>query len=280
MPSYQYPLPDNGAKNHASSGHRPADVAVTHRLATWETCIMNKHYPAVLITILAALLIAGCSGGGVDINVSGTTTSLPSQGYSVHTLQFSNVDFDEIEIMNSFAVVVQYGDHFDIEIEIDSQYRDLVSVSQDGVRLKVQFDPAFQGDIRAQVARGIVTLPLLNELRTSGSAFVDFAGFTQSTLRIRQSGSSHVEGSNGRIDFIDANLSGSSNLQLTNVLPAAASNVELSGSSHVALYMMDGATITGSASGSANVGYFGNDVSVLVSTSNAATVTWLGSDAN
>lgn len=241
---------------------------------------MNIHYRAVLLTTFVALLIGACSGGGVDINVSGTTTLPPPQSYNVNTLRFSNVDFDEIEILNSFAVVVQYGDHFDVEIEIDSQFRDLVSVSQDGVRLKIQFDPAFQGDIRAQVARGIVTLPLLNELRTSGSAFVDFAGFTQSTLRIRQSGSSHVEGSNGRIDFIDASLSGSSKLSLTNLLPVAASNVRLSGSSHAALYMMDGATITGSASGSANVGYFGNDVSVLVSTSNSASVTWLGYDAN
>ncbi len=231
------------------------------------------------VTLWVALIVAACGGGGggsPDVTDPPHPVVPPPQGVSTDTVKFGNTGFAEIEIRNSFAFIVQYGDRFDIEMTVDSQYSDLVSVTQEGVRLTIEFDPGFTGDIRAQVARGIVTLPLLNVLDVQNSAFVDMAGFNQSYLQIRQNGSSHVEGANGQFDLVDAVLNGSSHLSLTGVSPLAAVNVMSNGSSQATLGMMDGGTLTGSATGSSNVSYYGRDVSLLVDTHDTATITWLG----
>lgn len=241
---------------------------------------MKRIIHRTWLWLYIAVFAAACGGGGSDAGAPNSATFPPPTSVTVDTLRFTNVDFDEVEILNSFAFIVQFGDRFDIEVEIDSDYSHLVSVTQEGVRVKIQFDPTFTGDIQAQVARGIVTLPLLNVLETKGSAFVDIAGFNQSYMQIRQSGSSHIEGSNSRIDFADVSLNGSSKLLLTNMSPLPAANVELGGSSQATLDMAIGGTLSGSAAGSSNVSYFGDNVSVLVNTFNTATVTWLGSDSD
>ena len=239
---------------------------------------MGKTLKKLWVTVWVAYVAAACGGGGGGNAAGNPVTAPPPAGVTVDMLQFGNTDFTEIQISNSFAFIVQYGDQFDIEVEVDQQYSHLVSVTQEGVRLTVQFDPTFTGDIRAQVARGIVTLPVLSVLELDGSAFVDLAGFNQSFLQTIQSGSSHIEGNNSRIDFVDAALDGSSHLDLQHVSPLPAANMALSGNSQATLSMMTGGTLTGTARDSSNLSYFGTSVSVAVQTYNSATVTWLGAN--
>lgn len=235
---------------------------------------MYRRSDNLWIVLMAAFIFAACGGGGGADSPPNPVTE--STGITIDTLRFTNTNFSEVEIKNSFAFIVQFGDHFDVEVEIDRQYSHLVSVVQDGVRLSIRFDPAFTGDIRAQVARGVVTLPLLNALQVDGSAFVDMAGFEQSYLQTYQSGSSHVVGTDNRIDFVDAVLSGSSHLDLQDSAPLPAANAALSGNSQATLRVMGGGTLTGSVAGSSNLSYFGASVSVMVQTDDTATVTWLG----
>ena len=227
------------------------------------------------ITAWLACLITACGGGDGG---SDPVVPPPPPRVVIDNLQFANGGFSEVEIRNSFAFIVQEGEDFDISVEIDRDYSHLVSVTQEGARLTIEFDPTFTGNIRAQVARGIVTLPVLEVLELDGSAFVDIAGFNQSFLRTIQSGNSHIEGANSRIDLIDASLSGSSRLDLQGVSALPAANVALSGSSQATLNMMTGGTLTGTASGSSNLSYFGDSVNVSVQTQNTATVTWLGTN--
>ena len=237
---------------------------------------MYKKLSKFWITASLALAIAACGGGSGGTSPRNPVTSSPPPGLPVDTLRFENTGFTEVEIRNSFAFIVQHGDEFSIEVEIDREYSQLVSVTQEGVRLTIEFDPTFSGDIRAQVARGIVTLPVLDLLRVDGSVFVDLAGFNQSFLQIIQSGSSHIVGANSRIDFFDAVLNGSCHLDLRHVTPLPAANVVLNGSSQATLSLMTGGTLTGSAAGSSNLSFFGASISLAVQTFNLATVTWLG----
>ncbi|MGI9203738.1 MAG: GIN domain-containing protein, partial [Woeseiaceae bacterium] len=215
-------------------------------------------------------------GGGGSSSVPNPVTSPPPAGATVDNLSFTNTDFTEVAISNSFAVIVQYGDRFDIEMEVDTQYSHLVTVTQEGVRMKIQYDPNFKGDIRAQVAKGIVTLPSLQVLEVDGSAIVDVAGFTQSFLQIRQNGSSHVEGNNSRFDFVDASLNGSAHLSLLGFSPVPAINIEAHGSGQAMLSLMDGGTLTGTASGNANVSFYGRNLIVQSNALQSATFTWMG----
>lgn len=241
--------------------------------------IMKRKISSTFILTVITCAVAACGGGGGDAK-QGAVNLPTTPTVATTTREFPNTGFTEVEIKNSFAFIVQYGDQFGIEVTIDSNYSNLVSVTQEGVRLRVQFDPTFQGDIRAQVARGIVTLPLLETIEMSESAFVDLAGFNQSFLQIAQSGSSHIEGANSRVDFVDATLSGSSHLSLQNFAPLPATNIDTTGNSQATINMMDGATLTGSASGSSNISYYGNSVSQQISTRDTATVTWLGASLN
>ena len=237
---------------------------------------MNYRIEKTLIVLLVASVISACGGG--QSGPAGAT--LPISNAQTKTLNFQNSNFTELEIGNSFAFIVQYGDRFAIDVTVDEQYSDLVVVSQDGVRLSVGFDPDFRGNIHAQTAIGIVTLPMLDVIKSSGSALVDMAGFTQSYIQIAQSGSSHIEAANCQFDLISATLDGSSHLSLKHISPLPAANVDLAGSSQVILSMMIGGTLTGSAIGSSHVGYYGNNVNQQVRSANSAAVTWLGNTVN
>ncbi len=248
---------------------------ITKRVRNMAYRIGNSFISAAFMCLLAA-----CGGGGGGGEVNQAVVLPPPPVVSTKTLRFSNTGFTEVEIRNSFAFIVQYGDQFAVEVTVDADYSNLVSVQQDGVRLRVEFDPTFTGDIRAQVARGIVTLPTLSTIELNGSAFVDMAGFSQSFLQIVQSGSSHIEGANSQFDFVSATLSGSSHLSLQDIAPLPAANVETSGSTQATLNLMTAGTLTGSASGSSNISYYGHSVSQQVSTRDSATVTWLGGTRN
>ena len=237
---------------------------------------MNYRIEKTLIVALVSSVISACGGGG-----SGPAGAIPPiASAQTKTLTFQNSNFTELEIGNSFAFIVQYGDRFAIEVTVDEQYSDMVLVSQNGVRLSVGFNPDFRGDIHAQTAFGIVTLPVLDVIESSGSALVDMAGFTQSYIQFAQTGSSHIEAANCQFDLISATLDGSSHLSLQHISPLPAANVDLAGSSQVILSMMNGGTLTGSAIGSSHVGYYGNNITQQVRSVNSAAVTWLGNTVN
>ena len=226
------------------------------------------------ILATAACVLTACGGGGGGGGSSSGSSGDPA--FRTETRTFTNTGFTEVEIRNSFAFVVQAGDHFAVEVTVDADDIGLVQANQEGDRLRIEFDPSYRGDIRTQVARGVITLPTLNQIGTSGSAFVDVAGFEQSYLEIVQAGSSHVELSNSRIDMLTAVLDGNSHLSIENANPVAAVHALLSGSSQAIFKIADGGTLTGSASGSSNISYYGLSVSAIVTTFNSATVTWLG----
>ena len=224
--------------------------------------------------LITSFGLMACGGGGGDTI---DPPPPPPPPKPTVTLEFDLTDFTEVAFRNSFEFIVQEGDQFAIEVTIDEEYADLVDVAKDGNRLSIGFREDFTGDIRAETAEGIVTLPTLTAVEVANSAIVTAAGFTGSFLEVDLSGSSILEGPNNNFDFVDATLTGSSVLQLEDIAPVPAANAELSGSSHAVINMMAGGTLTGSASGDSNLSYYGDNVSVQVQTFNTASVTRLGS---
>lgn len=221
------------------------------------------------------LVACGGGGGGSAANTTPPPTQLPPP--NVANLTFGYTDFTEVAVRNSFEVVVQEGSEYSVSITVDTEYADLVEVTREGVRLRIGFREDFTGDIRATTLEGIVTVPRLTAVEIINSAVVTVAGFTGSFLEVNLSGSAVLEAPNNRIDFVGATLSGSSLLQFQDIAPLASAHIELSGSSQATVNMMNGGTLTGTASGSSSLFYYGDSLFVDVATHNTASVTRLGS---
>ncbi len=195
---------------------------------------------------------------------------------ATETLSYSFTDFSEIAVRDSFAILVQPGETFAVELTVDAGLGELVAVDQEGDRLQIGFRDDYYGDIRARTLEGTITLPALTGITLSNSARAMVAGFGGSYLQIDLSGSSLLEVAISAFDFVSETLGGSSQLLLEHIAALPAAHVELSGSSRSRLNIMPGGTLTGFASGSSRISYYGSDLSVYVSTTGTARVNKLG----
>lgn len=215
--------------------------------------------------------LVACGGGG-----EATNPPIPVPRPSTVNLSFDFADFTELAVRNSFEIIVQEGDQPSVSITIDEQYADLVSVVNESGRLRIGFREDFAGDIRATTLEGVVTMPRLTAVEVINSAVVTMAGFVGSFLEVSLSGSANLEGANNRIDFVGATLSGSSRLQFRDIAPVPSAHIELSGSSSATINMASGGTLTGIASGSSNLFYYGDSLFVSVDAVDTASVVRLG----
>lgn len=228
-----------------------------------------------LVVILLGLLgITGCGGGGGDS--TSPPPPPPPPANATETVTFAETDFSEITVGASFQIAVQRSDDFGVELTVDEDITDLLAVTREGARLRIGFREDFVGDIRAQTLEGVVRLPALARVELEGSAQTTINGFTGSALEIALSGSSILESSSTTMDFLSATLAGNSQLLFENSPALPAAHVELTGSSLCTLNIMAGGTLTGSASGSSHLSYWGTNISLDVTTSNTASVTRLG----
>ena len=72
-----------------------------------------RTFDSFLLAAVACILV-GCGSGGGGSSSGGPAS--PSVGTETRT--FTNTGFTEVEIRNSFAFIVQEGDHFAIEVTV------------------------------------------------------------------------------------------------------------------------------------------------------------------
>lgn len=226
--------------------------------------------------------LTACEGGFNEVwippLVPGAPLTLPPPPVpgATETRNYSLSDFSEIEIRDSFSIIVQQGDEFAIELTVDRGLGNLVAVDLDGERLRIGFRDDFYGDIRARTLEGVVTLPAISGIELDNSARAVLAGFETSFMDIRLNGSAQLAVALCHFDFVSAVLGGSSQLLLELIAPLPAAHVELSGSSRATLNLMAGGTLTGFASGSSGIDYYGSDISLDVASWGSASLKHLG----
>ena len=231
--------------------------------------VMNTIKTAIVFLFAILCLIASSGGGGGG---GGGSQEPPA----TETLNFPLQDFNEIEVEDSFEILVQQGSDFAIEITVDEGLGNLVEVKKVGTELQIGFRDDFIGDIRSTITEGVVTMPATLSIELLNSARVEMDGFSGSSLQVNLSGSSIADISNGSFDLVFAVLSGSSLLSMIDVVPLPDVNAELAGSSLATFNMLSGGELTGFATGSSNLAYFGSNLTLNVITGGTATVTRLG----
>lgn len=238
-------------------------------ISSFVITVMNAIKTSIVFLVAIICLVASSGGGGGG---GGGSQDPPA----TETLNFSLQDFNEIEVEDSFEIVVQQGSDFAIEITVDEGLGSLVEVKKVGTELQIGFRDNFTGDIRSTITEGVVTMPAISSVELLNSARVDMDGLSGSSLQINLSGSSSADISNGSFDLVFAMLSGSSQLSMVDVVPLPDVNAELTGSSMATLNMLSGGDLIGFATGSSKLAYFGSNLTLNVTTSGTATVTRLG----
>ena len=100
--------------------------------------------------------------------------------------------------------------------------------------------------------------------------------FNGSFLDVNLAENSMLEAQKLRFDFLTVNAAGQSTLLMEDVSPLPAADVNLSGASSATLNMMDNSVLTGTATGTSSLGYYGTNVTDLVVTDLTSTVARLG----
>lgn len=227
----------------------------------------TRHYIA---TGFAAFLI-GCGGGGGSGGVSPPPPPPPENPV---TVDFALADFTGVKIDASFDLAIQQGNEFAVEVTIDSSFANDLDVTVNNKMLQVGFKP--NTDIRARTLEAVIVMPAIDQIELTGSVVGTVAGFSGNTLDVLLSGNAFLEGINLTYNYVTVNGNGSAGFDMSDIAPLPGVDVQLVGSGAVTLNLMDFATVTGALAGDASLFYYGTNVNLQVSTSNAASVTRLG----
>jgi hypothetical protein len=144
--------------------------------------------------------------------------------------------FDRIELQGGSDLHVQVNAPLGLSVRAPSAWaRALVTEVRDGTLYIYRAEGAEPAQRSAWGGSGNVevTVPALVELHSSGSAEARLEGFTGGDLRIELSGSGDVR-ARGRVERLEASLSGSGDLQLAD-LTAREAFVRIPGSGEAVL---------------------------------------------
>lgn len=219
---------------------------------------MNKErISRIWILGLFLLSTAGMLyGGGITETGSG---KLVTEKYDLN-------NFTEIDVSGSWNIKIVKGP-YDVVVEVDDNILEYVWVEKRGNSLVI--DTKNVRIINATF-NAIVSLPNLEKIVTSGSSRVRFSEFNAEELTIKSSGSSGITGSDCTVEQLKIDSSGSSDIDLEECDTTDAS-INLSGSTHVKL-TMTGGELTGEASGSGSITYFGEVDSLDIQTSGSSRI--------
>ena len=226
---------------------------------------MKKYRLCVLV--LSFALIAGCNDGGSETGGDGGGTNLTT---SV-TFPFDN--FTGVSVVGPFSVSIVLGP-YSIKVTVDSGLHRRLDVREEGQLLIVGFEPG--SEIDSQTMDVEIVMPTLASISLAGATVATISGFSGSTLEVQLSGAATLEGQTVSYDLLMANVDTTSVLLIEDVSPLPAADVNVSAVSSATVNLIDNAVLTGTATGTSSLGYYGSNVTVLVVTDLTSSVTRLG----
>lgn len=197
---------------------------------------------------------------------------------TVSTLTYDIANFTEISVPTVFGITVSQGAEYSVEVAIDSEAANRVSVTRNGSTLTIALEPE-DGDI--DVLDATVVMPALDRIDLSGVVNARLAGFNQPQMTINVGGVSRLSSDSLTLQNLTAKISGVSFLDLGGSRPLAFADIDVAGVSQATLNMDVGSTMTGSVSTGQGTGasvlyYYGTNVNVDVATNWPSTVVRLG----
>ncbi len=223
-------------------------------------------FHVTLLALLTTLASCGGSGGG-GVSGGGGGTNLTT------TVTFAFNDFTGVSVVGPFSVSIVPGP-YSIQVTVDSGLHRQLDVREEGQLLIVGFEPG--SEIDCQTMDVAIVMPALESISLAGVSVATISDFSGSVLDVQLAGAATLEGQNVSYDLLMANVDDVSVLLMEDVSPLPAADVNVTAVSSATVNLMDNAVLTGTATATSSLGYYGSNVTVLVVTDLTSSVTRLG----
>jgi hypothetical protein len=244
------------------------------------------------VTANAATTFSGGDPGDLQLDTEVTIDGVLGAGNQVRagriafgqlrsptkTLKYDFDGFTSISVPTVFGISVTHGTEYAVEVIIDEEATDRVTVTKDGANLTIALQ-AGNGMLETIDAR--ITMPVLERIDLTGVVYADLRGFDQAQMTINVGGVSNLRGDSLNIGHLRATVSGVSRMDLGDIRPIGQADIDVSGVSQATLNMGVGARLSGSVSTGQGTGvsalyYYGSNVVPEVMTGDNAWLVWLG----
>ncbi len=233
---------------------------------------MHQKSIYVAVIFLSFALVAGCSDGGSGTVGNGGVSGDGGTNLTTSvTFEFNN--FTGVSVVGPFSVSIVPGP-YSIRVTVDSGLHRRLDVREEGQLLIVGFEAG--SNIQSETMTVEIVMPTLESMSLAGATVATISDFSGSVLEVQLAGVATLEGQNLSFDLLMANVDATSVLLLEDVSPFPAADVNLSAVSSATVNMMDNGVLTGTATATSSLSYYGSNVSVIVATDLTSTVNRLG----
>jgi len=149
-----------------------------------------------------------------------------------------------------------------------------LDVREEGQLLIVGFEPG--NNIQSETMIVEIVMPTLESMSLDGATVTTISDFSDSVLDVQLAAAATLDGQNVSYDLLMANVDAASVLLMEDVSPLPAADVNVSAVSSATVNMMDSAVLTGTATATSSLGYYGSNVTVLVVNDLTSSITRLG----
>lgn len=170
-----------------------------------------KTAPSKSVLLIAAIALAAfLSGCNVDFEV-GFEEVIDGSGEDI-SWEVDAPDIAQIDVNNTFEVVLRPGASEIVRIEVDEKFEEYVIVEVDGDRLELSVDSNIS--LRDGQLRAVVGVSDLDSLALDGASQVLVDGALDGSLDLSVDGASTVDLGSSRFDELAADLNGASRVMM------------------------------------------------------------------
>jgi ribosomal protein L40E len=226
----------------------------------------NKPFPIALIAVIAAVLALGLVLLPLFLGQWSPLGIIVGSGHPVTQNQpFSN--FTSVSVSSGFEFAITQSSFFIVKTTTDDNIQKYLQISKSGDTLSVELKPGYS--ITTSTLSVEISMPTLSRLELSGGSKGNATGFVSTNnFEIDASGGSRVQ-MQGQANDLTVNVSGGSQLNLSNFAVRNAS-VDLSGGSQAEIHPRG--RIDANLSGGSHLFYSGNPTLGNINISGGATI--------
>ncbi len=215
-----------------------------------------------ILTVIAVLVLLAGSAMIIGVRIISNNymeknaISLDERKFSEDqwgTVEYDIKNFKRVRLLGGLRVELSRGDEYRVALHIPEPLREHLEVRKEGDELVLDASQIVSFNNRRFTA--VISLPNLEELKSSGGLDIDMRGFEGDALAIESSGALDMIAVDCLFENLYLQASGGVNMDLKG-MPVVNAEVRGSGATNLVL-TIKGGRLDGKISGAANIEYYG-----------------------